>query len=86
MIQIKPILLGLPKKEGVSFNVRPINIKLFQDTCGSYWQIFDKDGIQLADGNLDIPSEIYLKWAEDDNIIVDYVLSELGLEKTIENE
>lgn len=82
MIQIKPVLIGLPKKEGVSFNVRPINIELFRDTCGSYWQIFDKDGNQLADGNLYIPSEIYLNWAEDDNIIVNYVLSELEILKS----
>lgn len=82
MIKIAPVQIGLPKKEGVSFNVKPINIELFQDTCGSYWQIFDKDGIQLADGNLEIPSEIYLKWAEDDNIIVDYVLSELEILKS----
>lgn len=83
MIQIKSVLIGLPKKEAVSFNVKPINIELFQDTCGSYWQLFDKDDIQLAEGNLEIPSEIYLKWGEDDNIIVDYVLKELGLEKVI---
>ena len=83
MKTIAPVLIGLPKKEGVSINVKPINIELFAETCGSYWQIFDKDNNQLADGNLNIPAEIYLNWGEDDNVIIDYVLSELGLEKVI---
>lgn len=79
MIKIAPVLIGLPKKEGVSINVKPINIELFAETCGSYWQIFDENNNQLADGNLDIPSEIYLNWGEDDNIIIDYVVEKLGL-------
>ena len=83
MIKIAPVQIGLPKKEGVSINVKPINIELFAETCGSYWQIFDENNNQLADGNLDIPSEIYLNWGEDDNIIIDYILAELGLEKVI---
>ena len=70
MTQINPVLIGLPKKEGVSINVKPINIELFTDSCGSYWQIFDKDNNQLADGNLNIPAEIYLNWGEDDNVII----------------
>jgi hypothetical protein len=81
MIQIKPIQLGLQKKEGVSINVKPINVELFTDSCGSYWQIFDADGNQVDEGNLDIPSEIYLNWKEDDNIIVDYVLVTLKLNR-----
>lgn len=79
MKTIAPVLIGLPKKEGVSINVKPINIELFAETCGSYWQIFDENNNQLADGNLDIPSEIYLNWGEDDNIIIDYVVEKLGL-------
>ena len=79
MIPITPVQIGLPKKEGVSINVKPINIELFAETCGSYWQIFDENNNQLADGNLDIPSEIYLNWGEDDNIIIDYVVEKLGL-------
>lgn len=81
MIKIAPVLIGLPKKEGVSINVKPINVELFKDTCGSYWQIFDEDGSQLDNGNLEIPAEIYLNWGDDDNIIVDYVLKQLELEK-----
>lgn len=81
MIAIKPVLIGLPKKEGISFNVKPINVELFKDTCGSYWQIFDKDNVMLAEGNLEIPAEIYLNWGDDDNIIVDYVLKRLELSK-----
>jgi len=79
MIPIEPIQLGLKKKEGVAINVTPMNIQLFAESCGSYWQIFDVDGGQVDEGNLVIPSEIYLNWGEDDNIIVDYVIKELGL-------
>lgn len=87
MIQIEPIQLGLKKKEGVAINVTPMNIQLFAESCGSYWQIFDEDGSQVDEGNLQIPSEIYLNWGEDDNIIVDYVIKELGLtRKTTTNE
>jgi len=79
MKTIAPVLIGLPKKEGVLINVKPINIELFAETCGIYWQIFDENNNQLADGNLDIPSEIYLNWGDDDNIIIDYVIEKLGL-------
>jgi len=81
MIQIKPIQLGLQKKEGISIEVKPINIQLFTDSCGSYWQIFDIDGVKVDEGNLDIPSEIYLNWKDDDNIIIDYVLETLKLNR-----
>lgn len=81
MTQIQPVQLGLAKKEGVSIEVKPINIQLFTDSCGSYWQIFDIDGNQVDEGNLEIPAEIYLNWGDDDNIIVDYVLKRLELKK-----
>lgn len=81
MTQIQPVQLGLAKKEGVSIEVKPINIQLFTDSCGSYWQIFDIDGSQVDEGNLDIPAEIYLNWGDDDNIIVNYVLETLKLNR-----
>ena len=79
MIQIEPIQVGLKKKDATQFNVNPMNIALFAESCGSYWQIFDEDGSQLDNGNMEIPSDIYLNWGEDDNIIIDYALKELGL-------
>lgn len=79
MIEIEPIKLGLKKKEGVYINVNPMNIVLFADSCGSYWQIFDIENSPIDEGNLDIPSDVYLNWADDDNIIIDYVIKELGL-------
>lgn len=79
MIEIEPIKLGLKKKEGIYINVNPINVVLFADSCDSYWQIFDIENSPIDEGNLNIPSEIYLNWAEDDNIIIDYVVRELGL-------
>ena len=83
MIQIEPIRVGLKRKDATQFNVNPINIALFADSCGSYWQIFDADGSQLDNGNMEIPAHVYLIWGEDDNIIVDYVISELGLTRKI---
>jgi len=32
-----------------------------------------------------IPADIYSQWGTDDNFIVDYVLSELGLERLVTN-
>lgn len=83
MIKIEPIQLELKKKEGVAIKVSPINIQLFTESCGSYWQVFDKENNQLDEGTLEIPSEIYLNWGEDDNIIVDYVIKELGLTRDL---
>lgn len=83
MIQIEPIQVGLKKKDATQFNVAPMNIQLFAESCGSYWQIFDEENNQLDNGNLDIPSEIYLNWGEDDNIIVDYAIEQLGLTRKI---
>lgn len=79
MIEIEPIKLGLKKKDGVYINVNPINVVLFADSCDSYWQILDIDNSIVDSGNLNIPSDVYLNWAEDDNIIIDYVVRELGL-------
>lgn len=87
MIQIEPIQVGLKKKDATQFNINPINISLFAESCGSYWQLLDEDGVRVDEGGLEIPSEIYLNWGEDDNIIVDYVIKELGLtRKTTTNE
>lgn len=85
MIQIEPIQVGLKKKDATQFNVAPINISLFAESCGSYWQIFDEDGSELDNGNMEIPSDIYLNWGEDDNIIIDYVVRELGLIRKVNN-
>jgi len=79
MIEIEPIQVGLRKNDATQICVRPMNIELFAESCGSYWQLFDKEGLQVDEGNLQIPSEIYLNWADDDNIIIDYVIKELGL-------
>lgn len=83
MIQIEPVLLGLKKKDATQLNVAPMNIALFAESCGSYWQLFDEDGSKLDDGNMEIPSEIYLNWGEDDNIIVDYAIEQLGLTRKV---
>lgn len=79
MIEIEPIKIGLKKGDAISINVKPINIELFAASCSSYWQLFDIDNNQVDEGNLVIPSNVYLNWADDDNIIVDYVIKELGL-------
>lgn len=79
MIEIEPIKIGLKKGDAISINVKPINIELFSESCGSYWQLLDIDGLQVDEGNLLIPSNVYLNWAEDDNVIIDYVIQELGL-------
>lgn len=85
MIEIEPIKLGLKKKDGIYINVVPINIVLFANSCGSYWQILDIDNSPIAEGNMEIPSHTYLIWADDDNIIIDYVITELGLIRKLNN-
>lgn len=84
MVKIEQVKVGLKKNDAVSINVRPMNIELFAESCGSYWQLFDIDGLQVDEGNLLIPSNVYLNWAEDDNVIVDYVIQELGLIRVFE--
>jgi len=79
MIEIEPIKIGLKKNDAISININILNIALFAESCGSYWQIFDIENSPIDEGNLDIPSDVYLNWADDDNIIIDYVIKELGL-------
>ena len=83
MKQIAPITLTLNKGTANAISVRPINIELHKDNCDCYWQLFsidDEKTTQIEDGNLNIPSSIYLNWADDDSIIENYVIDQLGLE------
>ena len=83
-IKIKPVTTGISKRTGVSIDIDPINLKLFKDNCDVYWRILDQDNLQVDHGNLNIPSEVYLKWG-DDEVIVNEVLKQLGLERLIDN-
>lgn len=95
MTKIKPIKLSLNKGTASEILVRPINIELYKETCDSYWELYevietttivdDKEEIQISkkvidNGNMPIPSEIYLNW-DDDAPIENYVINALGLER-----
>ena len=95
MTKIKPLKLSLNKGTVSEILVRPIDIELYKDHCNSYWELYEvteksiiTDGVEeiqitkkvLENGNMPIPSEIYLNW-DDDAPIENYVIKQLGLER-----
>jgi hypothetical protein len=81
MIQIKPIQLGLPKKEATQLLVRPIINSTTDTSCNTYYEVLTENNEVLANGNLPISEEQYEEWADDNSYIEDIVLNELELER-----
>ena len=77
MIQIKPIQLGLPKKEATQLLVRPIINSTQDKDCNTYYEVLTEQFEVLANGNYPINEEQYAQWAEDnahvENIILDHL-------------
>jgi hypothetical protein len=90
MIQIKPILVGLPQQEATAVVIRPIIDTTTAIECNTYYEVvsvvFDEEGqvsggAVLASGNYPINEEQYAAWGADNSFIEDIVLSALGLER-----
>lgn len=79
MIQIKPIQLGLPKKEATQLLVRPLINSTTDTSCNTYYEVCTEDGEVLTNGNYPINQEEYSKWGVDDTHIENIVLEYLGL-------
>lgn len=80
MIQIQPIKIGLPSKEGTQLALRT-EFTIGEDTSRLFWQIFDAENNQLGCGNIEVGAETHANWGEDDTIIEDYAINFLGLKR-----
>ena len=89
MIQIKPILVGLPQQEANAITIRPIIDTTTATDCNTYYEVvfsaFDEDesisSLVLANGNFPINEEQYAAWGKDNSFIENIVLKGLGLER-----
>jgi hypothetical protein len=90
MIQIKPILVGLPQQEATAVVIRPIIDTTTAIECNTYYEVvsvvFNEEGqvsggAVLASGNYPINEEQYAAWGADNSFIENIVLSGLGLER-----
>lgn len=81
MIQIKPIKLGLPTKEGVNLLVRILSFETTSVTAQLYWEVQDSEYNMLANGNIQLSEEQYSNWGDDNTYLEDIVLKELGIER-----
>lgn len=81
MVNIKPIKLGLPSKDGVKLLVRVLGFETYATTCGLYYEVQSEEGSCLANGNIQVNEEQFSNWAQDNDYIDNIVLLELGLEK-----
>lgn len=97
MIQIKPVQLGLPKKEGTLIFIRPIIDSTQAKSCSTFYEIFAQTKIintnvdgettesiqkeSLLSGNCPISEEQYALWGTDNTYIDDIVMAFLGLER-----
>lgn len=81
MIQIKPIKLGLPTKEGVNLLVRILSFETTSVTAQLYWEVQDLECNMLANENIQLSEEQYCNWGDDNTYLEDIVLKELGIER-----
>ena len=82
--KIKPITLGFPKQQEATDIDITVRFNLGDTTAQSYWVLSNEKGEAIQADNLEIPEEIHTKWSTDDNIVIDYILETLGLEKLAE--
>ena len=90
MIQIKPILVGLPQQEANGIIIRPIIDTTTAINCNTYYEVvsgvFEEDVeansyLVLANGNYAINESQYAAWGKDNSFIENIVLKGLGLER-----
>jgi len=81
MIQIKPIKLGLPSKEGINLLVRTLPFDLHPTIITLYYEVTSINDLVLANGNLILDESDIQLWGTDDTIIEDIVLKKLNLER-----
>lgn len=83
MIQIKPILTGIPAKEATKILIRPIINSTQSLDCNTYYEVCSDENEVLAIGNIGINEEQYKAWADDNSFIENIVLLNLGLERKL---
>jgi len=81
MIQIKPILTGIPSKEATKILIRPIINSTQSLDCNTYYEVCSEDNEILATGNIAINEEQYKQWADDNTFIENIVLETLKLNR-----
>lgn len=88
MIQIKPILVGVPNKEANFIMIRPLINSTQSLDCNTYYEVISKVETEesstsevLTTGNYPISEEDYAAWSEDNSFIEDIVIAGLGLER-----
>jgi hypothetical protein len=81
MINIKPIECGFPKENATKILIRPIINSTTGTSCNTYWELFNSEGKQLANGNQPINEEEYALWGGDNSDLENIVLKKLNLER-----
>lgn len=83
MINIEPVVIPT-KGTATKLEIRVLTFGLNSTSATTYWSLLTDTNQVVLDGNLVIPSEVFLNWGTDDSIIEDYVIDELNLVKIIE--
>lgn len=85
-IEIEPITVWMQGNKTIKF----IEICLFagytfSETSGGYvvYKLKDENLNELIQENIVVPSNVVANWGEDDSVISDYILSELGFTAVI---
>jgi len=81
MIQIKPIRLCLPSKEGVSLLVRILAFETTSITAQLYWEVQDIDTTVLANGNIQLTEDEFTNWGDSNDYIENIALKHLNLDR-----
>lgn len=89
MIEINDVTVPT-KGTGKYFRISALDF-MVSPTNGinTYWQVFSQHTFEgelvpnvcILDGNLQMPQSVYDTWGTDDNVIIDWALTELGFTK-----
>ncbi|MCA6489097.1 MAG: hypothetical protein IM569_13805 [Chitinophagaceae bacterium] len=76
--EIEPLVVGIQNDTARSITWNAFDVCRNDSTAGfkTYIQLFDKNGKQVSDMNLNIPASVAKKWGANPDLIDDYILSQ----------
>ena len=77
-MKIKTIKVGIPQQDCEDLFIR-VPYEIGATSCNSYWEVRNKDGQSLLNGNVLIDESTLAKWGTDDKVIEDLILTKLKL-------
>lgn len=83
-ILVKPVVVNSLNKDTLyQFTVDVFGLKLKDTAAGAntYIAFYDRKAKKIGEKNVPLPAKVVNEWSIDDNSVINYILSILGLQK-----